>query len=212
MGKIKQGILGGFNGTTGSVVGASWKGIAYMRGKAQSIKNPRTEAQMSNRTLFGRVSDIMSKALVAVRYGFLGLAVKKSAFNCAVQSSLDVINAEGGDFDYSLLRYSGGSLQPFLGGTTAFADNTINVTASFAIGAQEAGTGCCVAVFEGDYPGAPIVQVRTVGYESGASSCQFGITVPNGIEYTRCHLSVFAYNESLRISSDTTYIGSYTPA
>ncbi len=30
---------GGFNGTVGTVVGGSWKGMAYMRGKAQSIKN-----------------------------------------------------------------------------------------------------------------------------------------------------------------------------
>lgn len=34
MGKIRQGILGGFNGTVGTVVGGSWKGMAYMRGKA----------------------------------------------------------------------------------------------------------------------------------------------------------------------------------
>ena len=47
MGKIRQGILGGFNGTVGTVVGGSWKGTAYMRGKAQSIKNPRTKKQMA---------------------------------------------------------------------------------------------------------------------------------------------------------------------
>ena len=46
MGKIKSGILGGFNGKVGSVIGASWKGISYMRGIAQSIKNPKTDAQV----------------------------------------------------------------------------------------------------------------------------------------------------------------------
>ena len=35
MGKIKQGILGGFQGKVGTVIGASWNGIAYMRGIAQ---------------------------------------------------------------------------------------------------------------------------------------------------------------------------------
>ena len=59
MGKIKQGILGGFNGTVGTVVGGSWKGIAYMRGKAQSIKNPKTSAQMAQRAFF---TEIMSLA------------------------------------------------------------------------------------------------------------------------------------------------------
>jgi hypothetical protein len=41
MGKINQGILGGFSGKVGSVVGGSWKGISYMRGKAVSTKNPQ---------------------------------------------------------------------------------------------------------------------------------------------------------------------------
>ena len=34
MGTIKQGILGGFSGKVGTVVGSSWKGISYMRGLA----------------------------------------------------------------------------------------------------------------------------------------------------------------------------------
>ncbi|MCQ2315516.1 MAG: DUF6266 family protein [Bacteroidales bacterium] len=49
MGTIKKGILGGFSGKVGTVVGASWKGIAYMRGQAQSIKNPRTRDQVAQR-------------------------------------------------------------------------------------------------------------------------------------------------------------------
>ena len=52
MGKIKQGILGGFKGKVGTVIGASWNGIAYMRGLAQSVKNPKTAAQLQQRTYF----------------------------------------------------------------------------------------------------------------------------------------------------------------
>ena len=44
MGTIKQGILGGFSGKVGSVVGASWKGISYMRSQADHVKNPRSAA------------------------------------------------------------------------------------------------------------------------------------------------------------------------
>ena len=85
MGKIKQGILGGFNGTTGSVVGASWKGIAYMRGKAQSIKNPRTASQQSNRSVFGAISEFASKNLALISIGFFQYANKMSAYNAFVQ-------------------------------------------------------------------------------------------------------------------------------
>ncbi len=52
MGKIKQGILGGFKGKVGTVIGASWNGIAYMRGLAQSVKNPKSAAQLQQRAFF----------------------------------------------------------------------------------------------------------------------------------------------------------------
>ena len=35
MAKIEHGILGGFSGTVGTVIGGSWKGIDTMRSKAK---------------------------------------------------------------------------------------------------------------------------------------------------------------------------------
>ena len=61
MGKIKQGILGGFKGKVGTVIGASWNGIAYMRGLAQSHKNPKTAAQLQQRTFFKEVQELVSQ-------------------------------------------------------------------------------------------------------------------------------------------------------
>ena len=61
MGKIKQGILGGFRGKVGTVIGASWNGISYMRGLAQSHKNPKTAAQTTQRSFFKEVLDIASQ-------------------------------------------------------------------------------------------------------------------------------------------------------
>ena len=61
MGKINQGILGGFNGKVGSVIGASWKGISYMRGIAQSINNPKTEAQVMQREYFAQLTQMASQ-------------------------------------------------------------------------------------------------------------------------------------------------------
>ena len=61
MGKIKQGILGGFKGKVGTVIGASWNGIAYMRGLPQSIKNPKTAAQQAQRAFFREVQDLVGQ-------------------------------------------------------------------------------------------------------------------------------------------------------
>ena len=61
MGKIKQGILGGFKGTVGTVIGSSWNGIAYMKGKPQSVRNPRTDAQVQQREFFKEVQALVSQ-------------------------------------------------------------------------------------------------------------------------------------------------------
>lgn len=52
MGKINQGILGGFSGKVGTVVGAFWKGKATMRAMPGHVANPRTEAQQAARARF----------------------------------------------------------------------------------------------------------------------------------------------------------------
>jgi hypothetical protein len=51
MGTIKKGVLGGFSGKVGSVVGASWKGIDYIRSLPASVKNPRTEGQVDRKSV-----------------------------------------------------------------------------------------------------------------------------------------------------------------
>ena len=50
MGKIGKGILGGVSGKVANVVGASWKGIDYLRAKPQSVANPRSVLQVNQRT------------------------------------------------------------------------------------------------------------------------------------------------------------------
>ena len=61
MGKIKQGILGGFKGTVGTVIGSSWNGIAYMKGKPQSVRNPRTDKQTAQREFFKQVQSLVTQ-------------------------------------------------------------------------------------------------------------------------------------------------------
>ena len=61
MGKIKQGILGGFKGKVGTVIGSSWNGISYMRGQAQSVRNANTPAQQMQRGFFKDLQTLVSQ-------------------------------------------------------------------------------------------------------------------------------------------------------
>jgi len=55
MGHIRKGILGGFSGKVGTVVGASWKTTSYMRSLPKKGNNPRTLAQRRQRSKFALV-------------------------------------------------------------------------------------------------------------------------------------------------------------
>ena len=115
MGTIKQGILGGFSGKVGTVVGGSWKGISYMRGRAQNVKNPRTEAQMEQRSKFALSLEFLKPITGYVRTGYKTFANKQTEFNAAM--SYTCLNAITGTYpnyalDFSLALVSRGSLMP----------------------------------------------------------------------------------------------------
>lgn len=84
MAKLVNGILGGFSGKVGTVVGACWKGIDYMRSLATSITNPRTPAQLEQRAKFSLVIAFLRPLTAFLRIGFRGAALKMSAFNAAM--------------------------------------------------------------------------------------------------------------------------------
>ncbi len=102
MGKIKQGILGGFKGKVGTVIGASWNGIAYMKGLPQSQKDPKTAAQMVQRDFFREVQDLVGQ-LTAEQLAFLFPSSPKGMTrrNAIVQqfSAASLVEADGKHVD-----------------------------------------------------------------------------------------------------------------
>lgn len=97
MGTLKKGILGGFSGKVGNVVGASWKGIDYIRSLPASVKNPRTQGQVTQRTKFSTTMEFLKTLTPIIREGFKADAVGKvTAMNAAM--SYNVKNAIKGDF------------------------------------------------------------------------------------------------------------------
>jgi len=66
MAKIKQGILGALSGKIGNVVGASWKGIAYLKSLPASVANPKTAGQITQRTAFTAIVLVASNQLTRI--------------------------------------------------------------------------------------------------------------------------------------------------
>jgi len=91
MGVIKQGILGGFSGKVGSVVGTSWKGINVMKARPLSVANPRTAAQIAQRTALGNCSAFASEILASVIQPLWNrFASQASGYNDFVKENIDL--------------------------------------------------------------------------------------------------------------------------
>ncbi len=96
MGKIKQGILGGFSGKVAGVVGSSWKGINVIRAMPVSVANPRTTPQVNQRNKFSQsilfASQILSTIIKPLWDRF---AVQMSGYNAFIADNINNFNAEG---------------------------------------------------------------------------------------------------------------------
>ena len=115
MGKIRKGILGGFSGKVGTVVGASWKGIAYMRSLPQKVRNPRTVGQRSQRSKFSLALALLQPMTAFLRVGWKLYTHRQSAINAAMSYTL--ANAITGTYpnyeiDASKVLVSRGALTP----------------------------------------------------------------------------------------------------
>jgi len=117
MGIIKQGVIGAFSGKVGNVVGASWKGIAYMRILPASVANPKTDKQVAQRGKFTLTLKFLQPLTQFLKTGFKNYAVKMSPFNNAM--SYNILNAIQGTYpnytiDYPNALVTRGNLAPAL--------------------------------------------------------------------------------------------------
>ena len=84
MARISKGILGGFSGTVGPVVGSSWKGIAVMKSRPVYKRVVvATPDQLQQRGLFGTLSQVVIRLLSVVNIGFRAQANEMTQLNAA---------------------------------------------------------------------------------------------------------------------------------
>jgi hypothetical protein len=89
MATLRQGILGGFSGKVGTVIGFTRKGISYIRGLATTFTNPNTPAQQEQRAKFALVMKFLRPLVALLRVGFKQAASTMSGFNAAMAYTLN---------------------------------------------------------------------------------------------------------------------------
>lgn len=92
MAVLKQGILGGFSGKIGNIVGSSWKGIAVMKTKPLSVANPQTAGQVTQREYFSDVVFAAKQILAGtIKPLWDRFAVRMSGYNSFVKENISKI-------------------------------------------------------------------------------------------------------------------------
>lgn len=118
MATFKKGILGGFQGRIGNVVGSTWKGREVMKIRPAVVSNPNTENQQKQRARFSLVGRFTQAHRNEIRIGFRAYGKDMTSSNAAMSYNLS--NAVTGEFpdlsiDFSKARISMGNLAPITG-------------------------------------------------------------------------------------------------
>ena len=114
MGTLQKGINGGISGKIGNIVGAKWRDIYYVRSLPSKVNDPRTKAQLKQRSKFSTAIQFLKTITPFIRVGFQEYSTGKStAFNAAtsyhIKNAIIEVDAEI-KLDYSKVLVSRGSL------------------------------------------------------------------------------------------------------
>lgn len=113
MGTYYKGILGGFSGKVGTVVGAKWRGRDIMRSKPTPSDKPPTQAQIDQRIKFSVVANFLVPLRPIITEYFGEPYKDKSRYNLAtayhITEAATIVDGEG-VIDYSKVLISKGDL------------------------------------------------------------------------------------------------------
>jgi len=125
MATINRGILDGFFGKVGTVVGSFWKGIPVMRAYVRHIHDRKGAPQLLIRARFATINGLASSFLSAIRIGLRDAAAKSRTTegNVFVKKNWGAVQASTVDsvtVDYADLLVAQGALTGVQFGTPSF--------------------------------------------------------------------------------------------
>ncbi len=112
MAKQGQGILDGYRGTVGPVIGYQWRGRWCLRARPRHVSNPQTVAQQAHRMRFRDMVQLAGRMNRALRLGLRAASLEEGMTECNlfVKMNKDCFTPEG--VDYERLVVSRGPVAP----------------------------------------------------------------------------------------------------
>jgi len=142
MGKLNLGILGGFSGTVGTVVGSTnKKGEDIIRAKSKKRRTANTEGQVIQQTKFGLVTGFMQGVNPLLKTGLKQVASAENMLthNYACRHALKyaVVGTDAQpELDYSKIIISDGSLSRIAGAAATKEGENIKFSWSDTVGSS----------------------------------------------------------------------------
>ena len=124
MARIRNGILGGFSGKVGEVIGQTYQGISTMRAMPKSVSNPKTQAQIEHRAKVSYLGKLLQPLANVLNLSTYGGNKVYNGYNRAFRSNLhnvSIINGEVAIDDVFALDFGTYYGEPFLDMTPNFA-------------------------------------------------------------------------------------------
>jgi hypothetical protein len=115
MSKPKFALPDTYRGAIGNLIISSWKGKPYVKMKPEKIKDAKTPGQITQRTKFAMISQILSPLSPFLRLGFGAYTQRMTAYNAAISRNMkNAVTGAAGELviDYSGLLFSKGTYFP----------------------------------------------------------------------------------------------------
>jgi hypothetical protein len=214
MSKFLKGILGGFSGLVGTVVGADYRGIDTMRSRPKKTTKPPVQSQIDQRFIFALVTGFLKPLALLIKSAVTPKSRKLSPMNTAVQHSLtNAITGVSPDFalDFSKVQLANG-IQPQARFTTLTANAGGRITVTWDITDKD-------GIDEQERPLRLTDTLRivtyckntnmyyTTGYTTKRSAGTFSTRLPNGEEGDSVHVWLLFVAEDNKTTSTSQYLG-----
>ena len=208
MGKIETGILGGFQGKVGTVIGSTWRGESIMRALPKTAAKAPTESQRIQRLKFKAVSEFLNPLRSTLSTYFGNDTGVKSKYNMA--TSYHITNAveiteQGTQILYPRVLVAKGTLFGFQNLTTTPSETviTLNWEDNTVFGNAKAEDTVNVVCY--------IEEVNTFYvFESIANrdGLTASVTLPQNFLGYNVEVYAFLYDKVSKPSSNSVYLGS----
>jgi uncharacterized protein DUF6266 len=131
MARLRQGILGPVSGSVGTIVGANWKDIDYIRSKSSRPKGDPTPDQLDNQYKFSAVINFVSTMTELLQQTFskyaVGMSESNAAFSYNYSNALTGVSPDY-SIDYAKALVSRGDLMNATGITATVTNKAVHFT------------------------------------------------------------------------------------